>query len=64
MVPLYNEEIHVPGRREITDFDGLPTGGGDRPGRQRDDTTRLLFKTSRSHRRRWSPSTPTKPWPS
>ena len=46
--PLYNEEIHILGRREITDFDGLADRrvAIGREGSGTYLTARLLFKTS------------------
>ena len=61
--PLYNEEIHILGRREITDFDGL----ADRSdGKAAGPISRpaCSSRRPRSRRRRWCRSTPMKPWPS
>ena len=54
--PLYNEEVHLLGRREITDFDDL-TDRRVAIGREGSGTyltARLLFKVSEvTPRRRW-----------
>ena len=64
--PLYNEEVHMLGRREITDFDGLADRrvAVGREGSGTYLTPACSSRRPRSRRRRWSPSTPMKPWPS
>ena len=62
--PLYNEEVHLLGRRDIADFDDLADRrvAIGREGSGTYLTARLLFKVSEVHAGRWCPSTPTRRW--